>query len=240
MFGNELVLTTVLVAGFLSFFAPCTFPLIPVYIGMLGDEDGEYKKLRLFKREFNIGGFIKTIAFILGLSTSFVALGIGAGFLGSFISDSRVVFFAGLLVVILGIHQMGIIHIKKLDMLGGFQFENNKTKALGSYLTGVSFSLGWTPCATPVLGAILTLSIGEGRVIYGGLLMLVYTLGLSIPFIIMMIATKFMMGHFSFLKKHTLTLKRFGGFLVVVMGLVLMSNKLANLTAIFENIIHLG
>ena len=85
MFGNELVLTTVLVAGFLSFFAPCTFPLIPVYIGMLGDEDGEYKKLKLFKREFNIGGLIKTIAFILGLSTSFVVIGIGAGFLGSFI-----------------------------------------------------------------------------------------------------------------------------------------------------------
>lgn len=238
MFGNQLVLGTVLIAGLLSFFAPCTFPLIPVYIGILGDEENEYKKLKIFGREFNIGGFIKTLAFILGLSTSFVILGLSAGFLGSLVSDSRVVFFAGLFVVILGIHQMDIIHIKKLDMIGGFQFNSEKTKALGSYLTGVSFSLGWTPCVTPVLGAIVTLSASEGRILYGGLLMLVYTLGLAIPFIFMMLATKFIMSHFNTFKKHTLMLKRVGGFLVVIMGLVLMSNKLANITAFLETLFH--
>lgn len=238
MYGNQLLFGTVLLAGFLSFFAPCTFPLIPVYIGILGDEEGEYKRLRIFSVEINVGAIIKTTAFIAGLSVSFIMLGFGAGFFGRFLADSRVIFVAGILVVILGIHQMDILHIKKLDTLNGIQIQTEKTKAVGSFITGVSFSLGWTPCVGPVLAAVLAVSAGEGGAFYGAFLMFLYTVGLAIPFIVMMLATQFMMSKFQVMKKHTLLLKRIGGALVVLMGILLMTNKLTTLTVFFENLAH--
>lgn len=228
----------VFIAGLLSFFAPCTFPLIPVYIGLLGDSEKEYERIAVGKFKLNIGAVIKTVCFVFGLSTSFIILGFGAGFLGSFLSDSRVIFIAGLLVIILGLHQMELIHIKKLDTVGGISVKNNKTKALGSYLLGISFSLGWTPCVGPVLGAVLTLSAGKGQALYGAFLMLIYTLGLAIPFIVMVLASDFMMSRFSFIKKHLLLIKRIGGLMVVIMGIVLMSGKLSNLSAFFEKLVH--
>ena len=87
MTGENLLISSVFLAGLLSFFAPCTFPLIPVYIGFMTDKSGEYRKLKIGKLEINKGGIIKTIAFVLGLSTSFVILGFGAGSIGRFLNN---------------------------------------------------------------------------------------------------------------------------------------------------------
>ena len=115
MLGEQLLVSSVFLAGILSFFAPCTFPLIPVYIGIMTDESGEYQKCKIGKWEINVGAVIKTISFVLGLSTSFIILGFGAGFLGKWLSNQWVLFTAGLIVAILGIHQMDIIKIKAFD-----------------------------------------------------------------------------------------------------------------------------
>lgn len=234
MFTQELLVSTVFISGLLSFFAPCTFPLIPVYIGLLTDENGEYKKIKLASFTVNIGAIIKTMAFVLGLSTSFVILGFGAGFLGKWISNRWVLVFAGFIVLLLGIHQMDLIHIKKLDTMKGVYFKNNKTKALGTYLMGISFSLGWTPCVGPILGAVLVTSASSGKELYGAFLMLIYSIGLMIPFLIMAIASSAVLNKFRFFEKHLVTIKRIGGALVAIMGIVLMSNQLTSLTAFIE------
>lgn len=236
MFGDELFIGSVFVAGFLSFFAPCTFPLIPVYIGFMTDEEGEYKKLKIGKYELNIGAIIKTMAFVLGLSTSFVILGFGAAFLGSYLNNRWVLTFAGFVVFLLGIHQMDIIHLKKVDIIKGVRIKNTKKKALGTYIMGVSFSLGWTPCVGPVLGAVLLTSASSGQEFYGAFLMLIYSVGLMIPFLIMALMSTFIMSKFSFFEKHLMTIKRVGGLLVAIMGLVLMFNQLGNLTTFFNNL----
>ncbi|MCR8968399.1 cytochrome c biogenesis CcdA family protein [Facklamia sp. 7083-14-GEN3] len=238
MIGENILLSSVFIAGLLSFFAPCTFPLIPVYIGFMTDEAGEYQKLKIGKFEINKGGIIKTMSFVLGLSTSFIILGFGAGWLGQALNNSYILVFAGFLVFLLGVHQMDIIHFKKLDRMRGIQVNVKQKKALGTYLMGVSFSLGWTPCVGPILGAVLVTSASGGTQFYGAFLMLIYSLGLMIPFLIMAILSTYMLDRVSFFKKHLVTIKRTGGFLVMLMGIVLMTNQLPNLVAYFNNLFN--
>lgn len=236
MLGEQLLISTVFLAGILSFFAPCTFPLIPVYIGIMTDEDGEYKKWKIGSFEINVGGIIKTMAFVFGLSTSFIILGFGSGFFGKWLSNQWVLFTAGLLVTILGIHQMEIIKIKAFDSFKGFRIKNTKTKALGTYLMGISFSLGWTPCVGPILGAVLVTSASSGTQYYGAILMAVYSIGLMIPFLVMAIASSLILDKVSILNKHLPLIKRIGGFLVVIMGIILMSNQLTTVTVWVEKL----
>jgi cytochrome c-type biogenesis protein len=236
--GEQVLISAVFVAGFLSFFAPCTFPLIPVYIGLLTDENEEYKKWSIGKYKINMGAIIKTMTFVLGLSTSFVLLGFGAGALGQLINSDWILIVGGLLVIALGIHQMELIKIPGLSKYRVLRFKNKKTKALGTYLMGVSFSLGWTPCVGPVLGAVLVTSASAGQAYYGGFLMLIYAIGLMIPFLIMAIASSLVLNQFQKLEKHLLTIKRIGGVLIVMMGLLLMTNQLATLSMFFDRLFN--
>lgn len=236
MLGEQLLISSVFLAGILSFFAPCTFPLIPVYIGIMTDDSGEYQKRQIGKWQINIGAMIKTVAFVLGLSTSFIILGFGAGFLGKWLSNRWVLFAAGLMVILLGIHQMEIIKLKVFDSFQGLQFKNNKTKALGTYLMGISFSLGWTPCVGPILGAVLVTSASSGTEFYGAFLMLVYSLGLMIPFLVMAFASGLVLDKIGALRKHLTLIKRIGGAMVVIMGIILMTNQLTGITVWIERL----
>lgn len=240
MFGEQLLISTAFFGGLISFFSPCTFPVIPVYLGILSDAEGEYKKIQLGKFSINTGAIIKTVTFVLGLSSIFVILGFGAGFLGQTLTKTLasqwIFFFAGLIIVFLGIHQMDIIHIKKLDNIQGVNIQTNKRGILGTYLLGVSFSLGWTPCAGPILGAVLIAASSKETALYGGLMMLVYTLGLMLPFLVLVIFSNIIMSNFSSIKKHLPLIKRIGGAMVVIMGLVVMFNQVSALTSFFERL----
>lgn len=236
MIQNELLISSVFIAGILSFFAPCTFPLLPAYIGFMTDESGEYKKIKIGKLQINKGAIIKTITFVLGLSTSFVILGFGAGIIGKIVNNRWVLTLGGLLVVLLGLHQMELIHFKGLDKNKGVNIKTNNKKSLGTYIMGLSFSLGWTPCVGPILAAVLLTSASRGEELYGAFLMFIYSLGLMIPFLLLSLASSALMNKLDFFNKHLIMLKKIGGGLIVIMGLILMSNQLANLTAFFNNL----
>ncbi|HGA4417067.1 TPA: thiol-disulfide oxidoreductase-associated membrane protein CcdA2 [Streptococcus pyogenes] len=229
------LMVSVFGAGLLSFFSPCIFPVLPVYLGILLDAD-DSKTITIFGKKLYWYGIVKTLAFIFGLSTIFVILGYGAGFLGNILYAVWFRYLLGALVIILGIHQMGLITIKSLQFQKSLTFHNNKNRngLFNAFILGLTFSFGWTPCVGPVLSSVLALVASGGNGAWqGGVLMIIYTLGLGIPFLLISFASGIVLKQFNKLKPHILLLKEVGGVLIIVMGILLMTGTLNNLAQLF-------
>ena len=227
---NEILfVTSVFTAGILSFLSPCIIPVITMYLEYFADEDLGKSKNRFFTRPM-----LKAILFVLGLSTVFIVLGFGAGALGKFIYGDWFLIVCGLIIVILGIHQTGLIQFaflhseKKLSLN-----RSKKSDYFGSYLLGLTFSFGWTPCIGPVLAAVLGLSASEGSVLYGGLLMGVYSLGLMIPFLLVAVFSEQLLLMIKGIYKYMRVIKIISGIFIILMGILLMMNQIGSITAWF-------
>ncbi len=235
--GN-LIFSTVFIAGLVSFFAPCTYPLIPVYIGLMTDENEDFKSYKIGILTIKLGAILNSLAFVLGLSVAFIILGFGAGILGDIIHSSWVTLIGGGFIVLLGLEQMEILKLPKFFTIKSIRIKNRGVGLVKTFLTGLAFSLGWTPCVGPILGAVLLSAASTGQAFYGGLMMMVYALGLAIPFVILAIASGSLMTYFDKMEKHLIMIKKVGGVFIVIMGLVLMSNKLGSISTWFGRLIY--
>ena len=234
MGGEQLLLSSVFVAGMVSFLSPCIVPLLPVYLSILSSNGTGSKVVTTKKFQLNLSLLLKTIVFVFGLSTSFVLLGFGAGYLGSLFYADWVLPVCGVIVILLGFHQMGLFQLALLNKEKKVMLKrSDKRDYVGAYLLGFTFSIGWTPCIGPILGAVLGLSASEGHATYGALLMFVYALGLLIPFVCMAIFSDMLLHHMKKLHPHLDKIKLAGGVLIVLMGIVLMTNNLNILLTIF-------
>ncbi|MGT2715763.1 thiol-disulfide oxidoreductase-associated membrane protein CcdA2 [Streptococcus respiraculi] len=228
-------LLSVFLAGILSFFSPCILPLLPVYVGVLLDSD-EPRTVRILGFEIAWYGIVKTLFFIAGLSMVFVTLGYGAGFLGNLLYTDWFRYVLGAIVIVLGIHQMGIINIAHLQKQKSVQFKQNKKRNdfYNAFLLGLTFSFGWTPCVGPVLSSVLAIAASGGDGAWqGAILMLLYTLGLALPFLLVALASSFVLRYFSKLKPYMGTLKKIGGAIIILMGILLMLGNLNIFTQLF-------
>ncbi|WP_162012060.1 thiol-disulfide oxidoreductase-associated membrane protein CcdA2 [Streptococcus sp. S784/96/1] len=238
--GTSLVfMFSVFVAGILSFFSPCIFPLLPVYLGILLDESKE-RTVSLFGFSINWYSLLKTVAFMAGLSSVFLLLGFGAASLGSLFNSPNFRVVMGLIIIVLGLHQMEWINIVSLQKQKQLRFNfQTKNGGLSAFLLGLTFSFGWTPCVGPVLGSVLGLAAsGGGSSVQGGLLLLVYTLGLSLPFLLITLSSSALVKQFNKLKPHMVTMKKVGGALIILMGIILVLGKVDAITAFFETIFN--
>jgi len=237
MVGNEIFMSTVFVAGIFSFFSPCLVPLLPVYISIFaGDQDNKSSEKYIVKLgvlNINLIVIAKTLVFIAGISTSFIILGFGAGSLGTIINSKGFITLCGLVVIALGIHQTGLIHFKLLDREKRVVIKSNNG-ILGIFLLGFSFSFGWTPCIGPILAAVLGISASGGQALYGVWLMIIYSLGLMIPFLIIAIFSDGLLRHVKKLNVHLEKIKIAGGIIIILMGILLMNNSLNVITRLFE------
>lgn len=213
MITNELFIGVVYFAGLLSFFSPCIFPLLPVYIGMLS-RGGRSSTL-------------KTLFFVLGLSMSFVLLGFGAGIIGEILMSDIFRIISGILVICFGIIQMDIIKIPLLERTKLVSLEvAEKEGFMGTFFLGFTFSLGWTPCVGPILTSILFISSGGGSPVYGAMMMFIYVLGLATPFVVFSYSYKYLEKKLIGVRKHLNLLKKLGGALIVGMGILLLTDNL--------------
>lgn len=225
---------SVFLAGVLSFFSPCIFPLLPVYAGVLLDTDRS-RLVKIGRWQVDLYGLLKTFCFIAGLSVVFIILGYGAGFLGQFLYANWFSYVLGGLVILLGLHQMELINLQKLQFQKGVTVKRSeKHDLLSAFLLGLTFSLGWSPCVGPILSSVLALAASGGSgALQGGLLMITYSLGLSLPFLILALASSFVLRHFGKLKPYLGTMKKVGGFMIVLMGLLLMFGNINTITQLF-------
>ncbi|MGG4402858.1 cytochrome c biogenesis protein CcdA [Paenibacillus amylolyticus] len=225
-------------AGLLSFFAPCILPLIPVYVSYLSgsmvngtnQQQPDSNSVRL--RSTLV---LRTFLFVLGLSLVFVLLGFGSGIVGNLISSPVFIAICGAIVVLFGIYQTGLIRLSWLERER--KLSNDQAKRggyVGAFLLGLTFSFGWTPCIGPVLAAILGIAAGEGSPLYGGFLMFLYTLGLAIPFLILSVFSEYVMKRIRRLYKYMGVIKITSGCILIVMGLLLMTDRLNSLVTWFQ------
>lgn len=234
--GDQLFMSTVFIAGFLSFFAPCTFPMLPVYIGILTDHGGE-KGLEIGPWTLRKRPFLKTLLFVAGISTTFITLGFGFGALGRLVDSNWFSVVSGLIVVGLGLHQMELFSLPGLGKYRVLRFKQTDPSSLFSaYILGLTFSFAWTPCVGPVLGAVLVVSADGGQALYGAFLMMLYALGLMMPFLGLTLVSEALMVRFQRLEAYVGKIKKIGGLLIVLMGLLILMDKINWITAWFYRI----
>lgn len=231
MAGDAVFLFGVFGAGLLSFFAPCILPLLPVYVSYLSgsiaggaDQGGHGGSSPPLRRPVFIG---RTLLFVLGLSVVFVLLGFGSGILGNVISSPRFIPICGAIVILFGIYQTGLIKLSWLEREKRLSSPRiQKGGYIGAFVLGLTFSFGWTPCIGPALAAILSIAAGEGSPVYGGFLMLLYTLGLAIPFLLLSVFSEYILRSFRRLYRYMGAIKVASGCMLIVMGILLMTDRL--------------
>jgi cytochrome c-type biogenesis protein len=218
------------VAGLLSFLTPCVLPLVPGYISLMSGVSIEHLKGDASSSRRAV--ILNSLAFNLGLSIIFLILGGTAGLVGSALfSNIWIRIVAGVVIIIFGLHLMGLLKIKYLYR-DTRQFSNDKPHGmLGSFTLGIAFAAGWTPCIGPILGGIIALAATTGGWKGGLILSAFYSAGLSVPFLITGVAINQFLGFYSRFRQHLHKVEVFSGIILIVIGGLVMSNRVTLLAS---------
>jgi len=217
----------VFVEGFLAFISPCILPLLPVYIFYLAGKKGEDNRRTLI---FN------TLGFILGFTIVFVAMGATASGIGSLLVSNKLLVqrISGIIIILFGLHYMGILKLGFLNKDKRLSTNIENLNVLSSVLFGMAFSLGWTPCIGPLLGAALTLAANQDTIWHGMLLLLIFSAGLGIPFFLSALLMERLKTAFDFIKKHFKTITFVSGLLLIIVGVAFLFDVFGYWAALFN------
>jgi cytochrome c-type biogenesis protein len=224
-------------AGVLSFLSPCVLPLIPGYLSFItGYTTTELSEDKPGTRAV----LIPSVLFVLGFSLIFIAFGASASVLGAYLFDYRDILtkIAGVVVVVFGFFMLGIIKVPWL--YGEKRVEMSKARAFGrgaAFVMGMAFAFGWTPCVGPILGSILAVAGSTGSVGQGVLLLLAYSLGLGVPFILTALLFSRLTTTLKWLNKNSLTINRVAGILLMIVGVLIFTGQLGVLASWFTTVL---
>ena len=223
MLAEAYIYFGVALAGLVSFLSPCVLPLVPPYLGYLGGttisqssvddgiDDAVWRRV-VFGSMF----------FVLGFTTVFVGLGAGASMFGQLLHSyqQELSIAAGLVIILFGLHFIGVLNVPLLHSQARYQTNVQGASFAGSYVIGLAFAFGWTPCIGPILAAVLTLAASEASLGRGVQLLFVYSLGLGIPFVLAAVAIGPFMRFMQRFKRHLGTMETAMGVMLLITGLL--------------------
>lgn len=221
-------------AGILSFLSPCVLPLVPAFLVNIAGEAALTGKARART-------LVHAFAFVLGFSTVFTLLWVAIALVGAFAGEMvfRLQQLGGVLLVVLGMHMVGLITIPLLGRRMELRLEGRTTGLPRSYLIGAAFGVGMTPCVGPYLGTILTMLLNK-EIGSGAVLLLAYSLGMGVPFLLIASGLGSARAAVRWLARNLRAVNLIGGTLVILMGLLMVSGQFMRLVQLFNFVPLLG
>lgn len=231
MAGFDVGFAGAFLAGLLSFLSPCVLPLVPPYLCFiggvtLGEMTGEGGPPPGAKRRV----FVSAVAFVAGFSLVFILFGATASFLGQLLADNMawVSRIAGVLVIVMGVHFLGIVRIPLLYREARFHGPAKPIGLFGAFLMGLAFAFGWTPCVGPVLAAILMIAGSEESIVRGTTLLGSYAAGIGLPFLLVAIAIGPFLSIMPGIRKHMNKIEKGIGVFLIVTGILFLTGSIAD------------
>ena len=220
-------------AGLVSFVSPCVLPLVPAYLSLLTGESLEDLKAET-RTAARLQAVAHAMAFVAGFSLIFIGLGLSASAIGGALDANRVLIaqVGGVLVVILGLHMMGMIRIPWLMMDARFHVQHGRRTLWTSALVGMAFAAGWSPCIGPILAGILAIA-SQQHSAQAALLLAFYCLGLAVPFLLTAVAIGMVLPLLNRIKRWLPAVEFVSGAFLIVVGLVLVNNAFLNVAGWF-------
>jgi len=220
-----------LVAGIVSFLSPCVLPLVPPYLVYLAGASLERLASGEAEPQAKRDTVLAALLFVAGFTTVFVALGASATAIGGLIRaySGTLATVAGIVIIIMGLHFLGITRI-------GFLMQEKRVQVAapvnlgGAYVMGLAFAFGWTPCIGPILAAILAVAASESTVARGASLLAVYSLGLGIPFVVAAFAIEPFAAFLARFKRHLHRVEQVMGALLVLTGIAFLTGTITTMS----------
>lgn len=203
----------IFIEGMASFLSPCVLPMLPMYVSYFAGQDKNLKKT-----------IINSLGFVLGFTIIFVLLGIFASTLGKLITaNSKYInILFGSIIILFGMHYMGILNIKILNKSKGIKKNKENLSFFSSIIFGIIFSVCWTPCVGVFLSSALMMSATSENILKGGMMLLIYSIGLGIPFIITSIFLERLKDTFNSIKKHYNIINKIAGIILIFSGILVI------------------
>jgi len=219
---NSVSLLVAFFSGLLSFFSPCVLPLIPLYLSFITGLSIE----QLDRGNKNV--LAEILLFCSGFSLVFISLGASAISFGNFLINNKnlIEIIGGIIIVLFGLHTLGLFRIKFLDYEKRLHLNSRPLNIFGSFIVGVTFAIGWTPCIGPILGTILTLAATKNTLSQGIFLLGSYSIGLAVPFILIGLSLDRFLKYFSRMKKYSRIISIIIGMLLLGIGFYLLGKGL--------------
>ena len=224
---EDVTYSVALLYGLLSFFSPCVLPLIPSYFcfitGLSLDELTEAPKAAIRRKIM-----LSTLAFVLGFSLVFIILGASASYVGGLLSAHKnlIRITGGALIIIFGMHLTGILRIPAFQYEKRLHIRQKPLHIMGTFLVGMAFGAGWTPCIGPILGALLVLAQEKETVGQGVRLLCIYSAGLALPFLLLSIGINYLLVFTRKANKVLRYANPVAGILLILTGILLVTDKL--------------